>query len=725
VTTWATNDTRRAVRPAGRPRLAVVLLWALAFLGASKATAQTCSGGDANAEATPTDGTTIYARAQLAKAIQAVLATGDHSELDAADPQRCIREFLKNPLTPTGDDAHPYFVPTSAQLQQVQRAINTAHLELLSEDERNLAPEALPYARALKNMNRMPAPLEAIAGSGSAAFGLPSTGDLLAGLFNYLVHRAEDEVVHAALVELHNAMTPDTTYDKKDHTIRKIRKIRQGDTVMRALIPKSVQVLAQLDRMSVRQLLPALRTAALSDLENAPAALVKPPILDSPCSDKATAMAATAYADATHRKPQPLVECSHTTLAEYQLLALGVTLLNEVRAGQPPVAAFATLASTDVATLKSDNVRIPARVLGSLAREYRLSDGKARTDVIQDPELRRYFLAFLIDDAVLHGGHSNADLTARTHRIVQYVSEGEIDLSTALTDIRTLDSTVARLSDPRTAKSDTALISALATGVGLAGHVVTSALRFGVASDPVLRADVDAADSVLTDGIDLIRAAAQRDYEHVIIDGIAIVQRLAVKLPWTQTTVRYMTAAASLATAKTPADIETVLNDVAEPVGSARLKRGPVANGGVRTTFTLNAYLGAGGAWELTTTRGLPRAGVVAAGLAVPIGPEVAWGVKDFLPSISIFVPIVDLGLLANYRLSGDTLKTAPTVSWRQVLAPGVDIMFGLPPKDVPVSLGLGVQYGPDLRRANTTNEGVDVIRWQAFLAIDMPLFRF
>jgi hypothetical protein len=558
------------------------------------------------------------------------------------------------------------------------------------ESERQVA-QAAERTRAFYTMMIPDLPTLGSTTGQSSSFGLPSEADILAGIFKYLEDRTEAEVVYAMLSELHDKIA--------------------DDTVLQALIPKTYRLVPQLDSMSVKQFLPSLRSAVLADLEAAPAALVRPPVLSIPCAE----------------------DPASPKRAEYELLSEGVSVLNGIRTGQPVVAELAILSTITVTDVQSDNIRLPLRLLGVLAREYRLSDGSVRNAITTgNGDFRRFFLGFLLNDAIVQGGLSindSAHAATQLVRIKAYVQSGEIDLSSLVTEIRTLDSTVARLSDPKTSKSDTAVIEAVASGLTVAAHVLTTAVHFAQPSDTRITAGTEEALAVLSDGVTLLQAAVRHDYPRLVIVTVAllktafpdVVDSSHKPIHWRPTTVRYLSAAADLASAKTPSDVEQVLSDVAEPVGSARSKRGSVG-GGTRISFTINAYFGANGAIEVSAARGAPGSAEFAAGLAVPIGPEIAFGFKG--GSFSVFVPLVDLGTLASYRFGSDTLKATPTVSWRQVLAPGADLVWGITQK-FPISLGFGVEYAPGLRQTRTTNIAIDVIRWQLFFGIDEPLFRF
>lgn len=68
--------------------------------------------------------------------------------------------------------------------------------------------------------------------------------------------------------------------------------------------------------------------------------------------------------------------------------------------------------------------------------------------------------------------------------------------------------------------------------------------------------------------------------------------------------------------------------------------------------------------------------------------------------SLGIFMQIIDVGALINYRFFDDQTQTLPdTITFHQLLAPGVSINYGF--KNTPLTLGVGYQYMPQLRKVN------------------------
>jgi hypothetical protein len=186
--------------------------------------------------------------------------------------------------------------------------------------------------------------------------------------------------------------------------------------------------------------------------------------------------------------------------------------------------------------------------------------------------------------------------------------------------------------------------------------------------------------------------------------------------------IKYGTFIASVANAENSDDVEDAIESVALPVGSASIKRNSVCN------IALNGYLGGfGGSEYLKENPGKKWAPIV--GVYAPVG--VAFSTRfGNAGSASIFLSAIDIGAFASFRLNDDSTKALPEVSLKNIFAPGLGFIYGIP--KVPISLGWSWQYGPMLRELNRKDEHVEINasnrpnhRWQFFLAVDIPIVNF
>jgi hypothetical protein len=189
--------------------------------------------------------------------------------------------------------------------------------------------------------------------------------------------------------------------------------------------------------------------------------------------------------------------------------------------------------------------------------------------------------------------------------------------------------------------------------------------------------------------------------------------------------------AISIAKAKTKADLEDALNTAALPVGSYRIKRNAYFN------ISLNAWAGASGGIQHYPANTLPAGIKQDNGLlsfAAPVGIAFSWGNtykdgpnKGKFKGISntILINVIDIGSVTAFRLTQDSTATFPDFTWQNILAPAVFYIYGF--RNSPLSLGGGVQYGPQLRSVTTTTATTlpAAISYRLMFAVDIPIFSF
>jgi hypothetical protein len=108
------------------------------------------------------------------------------------------------------------------------------------------------------------------------------------------------------------------------------------------------------------------------------------------------------------------------------------------------------------------------------------------------------------------------------------------------------------------------------------------------------------------------------------------------------------------------------------------------------------------------------------------LGFDLSLGNKKGNGSVGLFLPIVDVGALAAFRLGDSQSADVPQLTWSNILAPGAYVVFGFS-KAAPLSLSIGGQLGPNLRKVNTQGITLDDQRGYrigATLAIDIPVVR-
>jgi hypothetical protein len=168
---------------------------------------------------------------------------------------------------------------------------------------------------------------------------------------------------------------------------------------------------------------------------------------------------------------------------------------------------------------------------------------------------------------------------------------------------------------------------------------------------------------------------------------------------------------AEVAAAKTPAAAETALQNFALPAGSyMRVQNEPLS-------VTFNAYFGVttGAETLLGNLTGTGTARTRAhLGFTAPVGLAVNWGQVNSLShtttagtgggffqtgSWSLFVPVLDVGAVASWRL-GSGGGQVSSITWANIVAPGLYVVWTK--KNTPFSIMIGAQYGPELTKVST-----------------------
>ena len=150
------------------------------------------------------------------------------------------------------------------------------------------------------------------------------------------------------------------------------------------------------------------------------------------------------------------------------------------------------------------------------------------------------------------------------------------------------------------------------------------------------------------------------------------------------------------------------------------------------SNFTINSYLGAAaGRDRLLDAPADLDADAFGAALSVPIGLTYSFS-PAFLrnrSSFSIHVPLLDLGAITAYRSNpgGNTanVNNLPELEWKNLFSPGAYFIYNF--ADSPFSLGVGGQYGPQLREIVPENgEPLFLNSWRfpmLFMSVDVPFY--
>jgi hypothetical protein len=195
--------------------------------------------------------------------------------------------------------------------------------------------------------------------------------------------------------------------------------------------------------------------------------------------------------------------------------------------------------------------------------------------------------------------------------------------------------------------------------------------------------------------------------------------------------IKYGTFVATMAQAKTSTEVEAAIEAVALPAGSARIKRKSNFN------VSLNAYCGL--YWGSEKIKGVDNGYNEvnfthwnSFGLTAPIGIAASWG-NSIIPfthftkewSSTLFVSLIDIGALAAYRFNSanDSISSVPKITLENIISPGIFYSIGFPKS--PISINLGYQIGPMLRKVEKASNTIQNERYSRFsvsVCVDLPL---
>ena len=194
---------------------------------------------------------------------------------------------------------------------------------------------------------------------------------------------------------------------------------------------------------------------------------------------------------------------------------------------------------------------------------------------------------------------------------------------------------------------------------------------------------------------------------------------------------KYGAFMAAVAKAENSDQVKAAIESVVLPAGGSAIKKSSKCN------IALNAYVGLFLGHE--NQKELKDRCINITGVCAPIGLAISKGLgfnTKHKTSLSLFLPIIDIGAVAAYKFIGkgetdaagneDKSEALPEFKLENIFAPGAYIVLGF--ANVPISIGGGVQYGPQLRKITKADTAVittKAFRFSVFLAVDIPLINF
>jgi hypothetical protein len=211
-----------------------------------------------------------------------------------------------------------------------------------------------------------------------------------------------------------------------------------------------------------------------------------------------------------------------------------------------------------------------------------------------------------------------------------------------------------------------------------------------------------------------------KNYSSAVVNMVQVLQN-AIAVPdfeYKSELLRYSSFIASVAGAVSSEEIAYAIEAVALPVGSSAIKKYSSWN------LAIQSYVG--GFYGLEVLEGVSNEGGQVFGMTAPVGIAISRGISPFQDagSLTLFVPLIDIGAVTAFRFQDPLTETLPEITLQNIYAPGAYLIYGFP--RWPVSFGTGFQMGPQLRQVDLGgNNIVDAngYRVSAFLAVDIPIF--
>lgn len=250
---------------------------------------------------------------------------------------------------------------------------------------------------------------------------------------------------------------------------------------------------------------------------------------------------------------------------------------------------------------------------------------------------------------------------------------------------------------------------------------------YGILKDQISNDSGSTLDSEIKKYVNVARALGNiyldinhRNYSSVVFNAVSVFDEiLPGKKEIRAKILKYGSFMAAVTKAENSDQVKEAIKSVALPAGSYSIKRNSSYN------ISLNAYVGMAYSSELS--KGEKK---ISNSLYVwaPIG--VAFSIGNWcIGSVSIFLSIIDLGAVTAYRFKSEEEQEEqyiPDFTLKNIIAPGLHLVLGI--KKLPISIGGGIQYGPQIRKIVETENNLikpNALRFSVFIAVDIPLLNF
>jgi hypothetical protein len=188
--------------------------------------------------------------------------------------------------------------------------------------------------------------------------------------------------------------------------------------------------------------------------------------------------------------------------------------------------------------------------------------------------------------------------------------------------------------------------------------------------------------------------------------------------------MKYGTFMATVANAQSSDEVQSAIEAVSLPAGSYSVKRNSIWN------VSVNGYVGIG--YDSGNPFGINYEGAVIRernnlnwNVSAMVGFAFSSGLcKDHsIGSFSAFLSVIDVGALANFRITNDSTVLDRKITVGDIFAPGLSFIYGIP--KVPLSLSAGLVYKPSIAYNSSSGSFLNVpgmLRFNVSLLVDIPL---
>jgi hypothetical protein len=234
---------------------------------------------------------------------------------------------------------------------------------------------------------------------------------------------------------------------------------------------------------------------------------------------------------------------------------------------------------------------------------------------------------------------------------------------------------------------------------------------------------------VIDDATNICYDLKSQNYGALVLHSAALMDRLfGPGFTFKDDYIKYGIFMANIVEAGNSDEVNAAIEAAVLPVGSSSIKRETDFN------ISLNSFIG-----PFAGTEYLPKLKedqwAFTAGLTAPVGVAFSWGNlgkgkirqsgrETGGKSISLFLPLIDIGAMASFRMGNDSSEVASEVKLANIISPGLYLYYGF--GKCPVSVGLGGQLGPQLREVTAENVNIDknfYFRYGINIVVDIPMF--